>query len=142
MQEIYISTGSLSSVLALLVIVSSTPAQAQTQTQATKPALKYGMTDMEIAMLPDYCRARLVGDEQSKEKWRQQMGNEKFIHLHHYCSGLNAFKRAKVTVDSRTRATKLEFAAKEFDYVLRSWPADFYLAKEAQGMKAQIPLIR
>lgn len=116
-----------------LVMFSSATVRAQ----IPKQELKYGMTDMEISLLPDYCRARLVGDAQAKDYWSKRIGNDKFIHLHHYCSGLNAFNQARTTIDRRTRAAKLEFAVHEFDYVLRAWPGDFALAKEAQNMKAQ-----
>lgn len=100
--------------------------------------LKYGMTDQEISRLPDYCRARLVGDEPTKKAWSQRMGNDKWQHLHHYCSGLNAFHKLNFVFDRRDRDALLRFSLHEFNYVLSAWPADFYLAKEAQSMKMRL----
>jgi hypothetical protein len=115
----------------ILTVALVLPSHAQQQ-------LKYGMTDLEIALLPDYCRARLVGDEATKRAWSQRMGNDKWQHLHHYCSGLNAFKKLSTVFSPRDRDVLMKFALHEFNYVLSAWPANFYLAREAQSMRSQI----
>jgi hypothetical protein len=115
--------------ISLVVMISAWAQSAQ--------PLKYGMTDMEIAMLPDYCRVRLVGDADAKAQWGQRMGNDKFIHLHHYCGGVGALSRARTALDLQKKKESLSLAIREFDYVLRNWPPDFYLYKEATILRAQ-----
>lgn len=107
----------------VLLVTGLTPSMAQVQ-----------HTQLELAMLPDYCQARLVGDEAIRKVWLQRMGQD-FYHLHHYCSGLTAMRRASTETDSRKRAQNLEFAVKEFEYVLKNWTADFYLVKNAQQQR-------
>lgn len=111
-------------IIAAALVLGTSPATAQVN-----------HTQVEIAMLPDYCQARLIGNEQQRNQWLQRMG-QNFYHLHHYCSGLTAMRRASTAVDMRTRNGHLEFAVQEFNYVIRGWSPDFYLVKSAQQNKA------
>ena len=94
----------------------------------------------ELAMLPDYCQARLGHDEQVKKPWRQRMG-QNFDHLHHYCSGLTYMRRARTTVDLTKRNQNLETALKEFNYVIKNWTPDFYLVKDAKGQRTEASIL-
>ena len=95
-----------------------------------------GITAEEMQTLPEYCRARYGNDQVLKARWDQQMGTKHFLHVHHYCSGLNFMRRAGMATDSQKRRIRLQTASNEFDYVLRNWPPDFYLYAPAKQQKA------
>ena len=97
-------------------------------------------TPFELAMLPDYCKARLGNDEQARKAWLQKMG-QNWYHLHHYCSGLTSMRRAKSTADPKKRREDYEFAVKEFNYVLKNWTPDFYLVKDAKAQRAEASIM-
>lgn len=94
-------------------------------------------TAAEIAVMPEYCQARLGPNNDFYQRWNMSMGPEKFVHLHHYCFGLNQMSRVRYTFDKQKRKYILQAAVNEFDYVIRNWPADFVLAKDAQRGKAE-----
>lgn len=95
-----------------------------------------GITAAEMMSLPEYCRARFGNDAALRERWNAQMGVGNFLHVHHYCSGLNFMRRASIAADAKKRRYPLQQAINEFDYVLRNWPPDFYLYTPAQQQKA------
>jgi hypothetical protein len=114
----------VTAIVGALSVVYAAPLQAQVS-----------HTPFELAMLPDYCKARLGNDEQARKAWQQKMG-QNWYHLHHYCSGLTSMRRAKSAADPKKRSADLEFAVKEFNYVLKNWTADFYLVKDAKDQRA------
>lgn len=116
--------GTIPLLAALLLSLCLAPVQAQ-----------IAHTPFEIAMLPDYCRARLGNDEQARQVWLKKMG-QNWYHLHHYCSGLTAMQRASTEGNIGKRTQLLEFAIKEFNYVLKNWAPDFYLVKDAEMQRA------
>ena len=91
-----------------------------------------GITPAEMLSLPEYCRARYGNDQALKGRWNAQMGTQHFLHVHHYCSGLNFMRRSSAAVDSAKRRYALEQAINEFGYVLRNWPPEFQLYAQAQ----------
>lgn len=97
-------------------------------------------TPLELAMLPDYCRARLGNDEQARKVWLQRMGQD-FYHLHHYCSGLTSMRRATTDLDPTKRKQDLEMAFKEFNYVIKNWTPGFYLVKDAKFQRSQASIM-
>jgi hypothetical protein len=113
----------VTTIVGALSVVFATPLHAQVK-----------HTEFELAMLPDYCRARLGNDEQARKAWLAKMG-QNWYHLHHYCSGLTSMRRAKSAVDAKKRSADLGFAVKEFNYVLKNWTTDFYLVKEAEQQR-------
>jgi hypothetical protein len=56
-------------------------------------------TPAEMTMLPPECAARIGGDEATRQLWAQRLGPDNFLHLHHYCFGLNYNNRARITQD-------------------------------------------
>lgn len=104
--------------------------------QASKPS-SYAATPAEIVMLPDYCQARLGGNNtELYRRWNERMGPDKFIHLHHYCHGLRFMRRYTLAVDNEARRGNLQAAIGEFEYVLQRWPDGFALKNEAKTRKA------
>ena len=117
--------------VALLAFLLLTPAQAQKKEWPHMP------TAEEVAMMPDYCQAKMGGNAERYQYWNQRMGPDKFVHLHHYCHGLKQMNRLKLTLDKQQRRYIVQTAIGEFDYVLRNWPDGFYLKNEAKVQKAQ-----
>lgn len=97
--------------------------------------LPYRPTSAELLVLPKYCQMRLSNDPQARKQLADRIGREKEIHLHHFCAGLNFMNRARSPSEQRYRKQYLQEAIAEFNYVLRFWPADFELAKEAKTNK-------
>ena len=116
-------------VLALLL----SPAQAQ----KAQKAWPHMPTAEEVAMMPDYCQAKMGGNAERHQYWNQRMGPDKFVHLHHYCHGLKQMNRFKLTFEKQQRRYILQTAIGEFDYVLRNWPDGFNLKTEAQTRKSE-----
>ncbi|WP_324780166.1 tetratricopeptide repeat protein [Thiobacillus sedimenti] len=86
----------------------------------------------EMAVLPAYCAAKF-GESQHPEAakvWRASMGSD-FVHVHHYCAGLNFVNRASaMTSQNKDRRGTLEAAVRNFDYMLVHTHPDFYLRPE------------
>lgn len=82
----------------------------------------------EMAALPPYCAARFNEGSAAFKTWRSTMG-EDFIHVHHYCAGLNFLNRARGMSSSKTRDI-LGATVREFDYVLSHAAPDFSLRAE------------
>jgi hypothetical protein len=116
----------------LIAVLLARPTYAQAVNLDTA-----GITPQEMMMLPEYCRARYGSDQDLKDYWSKQLGAQMFLHVHHYCGGLNFMHRASLTTVPNQRRVRLQNAVNEFDYVLRNWPADFDLAIEAQRQKAR-----
>lgn len=98
----------------------------------------FGPTDAELMLLPPYCHARIKGDDNTKKMWGAQMGNDVFVHLHHYCFGINYMNRMMFTVDSKEKAFNARRAITNFDYVIQRWPPSYPLTIEAIKYKAQV----
>lgn len=95
-------------------------------------------TAAEFARLPPYCKARMDGDAASMQHWQNQLGNEIFLHVHHFCMGINEMNRARVESDKNERAYQLRGAKNNFDYVLARWPANHPMALQARRLKTQV----
>lgn len=95
-------------------------------------------TPTEIALMPDYCQAKMGSNAEFYQQWNKRMGPDKFVHLHHYCHGLKAMNRAKFAVNKQDRRGHFQTAIGEFDYVIRNWPDGFYLKDEAKAKKMQV----
>jgi hypothetical protein len=93
----------------------------------------------QLAMLPPYCkhtqlyRQNVPGgnDPQQIERWTSVFGQENFIHMHHYCLGLESANRALYfTSTKQDRDRELTTAVREFDYVVDRVAPDFALLPE------------
>lgn len=120
--------------LATMLVLAFLTNPAQAQAQKTWPHMP---TPAEIALMPDYCQAKMGPNEELRQQWNKRMGPDKFVHLHHYCHGLKQMNRYKITFDEQQRRFILQTAVGEFDYVVRNWPEDFYLKAEAKAQKAK-----
>lgn len=115
-------------VLALSLVAAAcspcSPALAQSEPHMPTPA--------EILQMPEYCQAKMGGNQALHDSWRLRMGPDLFLHLHHFCHGLKHMRRASIMVDAQKRRYQYERAVGEFDYVLQRWPHDFQLYITAQ----------
>ena len=114
--------------IALFAMLHASSAAAQSQ-----------FDPKQLAMLPPYCkytqlyRQNVPGgnDPQQIERWTSVLGQENFIHMHHYCLGLESANRALYfTSTKQDRDRELTAAVREFDYVVDRVAPDFALLPE------------
>ena len=114
--------------IALLGALASSSAVAQRQYD---PKL--------LAMLPPYCKYLQVyrenvpggNDPAQIERWTRILGPQNYLHLHHYCWGLeDTSKGLYFSTNSRERTFEFAEAVREFDYVLARVTPDFALLPE------------
>lgn len=99
------------------------------------------VTDAELAMLPEYCQARLGKNEVAYNTWKQRLGPSIFVHVHHYCFGLNFMSRANMEFDPKKKKHILKQAIRNFDYVLARWPSEFSLTPSATVYRQQAEMM-
>ena len=92
-----------------------------------------------LAMLPPYCKYTQVyqqtvpggSDPTQIERWKSIMGPNNFLHMHHYCWGLEDVNRALYFSSSKQdRDHQLYQSVNEFDYVIARVAPDFALMPE------------
>lgn len=88
-----------------------------------------GGTESEQALLPRFCVVKLRDDNTSAEArtFIRQFGFDNWLHLHHYCYGLNAVNRSLKAGNLRDRNAQLQLAVGEYGYVLRNARPDFWM---------------
>ena len=97
---------------------------------AQPAAAEWKPSPAEMAMLPPYCAARFDERSEAFKSWKSSMGSD-FIHVHHYCAGLNFVNRARgMTSSNKDRQGTLEAALRNFDYMLAHTHPDFSLRPE------------
>jgi tetratricopeptide (TPR) repeat protein len=68
-------------------------------------------------LLPQYCKDRAKGSQSPEfSKWRNTFGDA-YIHIHHYCKGVFAEQKAKMTLDKGERARWLMTVVSQMKYV-------------------------
>jgi tetratricopeptide (TPR) repeat protein len=100
-----------------------------TSTGSGTASAQWRPTAQEMAMLPPYCAARFNEKSPEFASWRGILG-EDFIHVHHYCAGLNFLSRARRQVLSQERKDTLSAAVRDMDYVLSHARPEFSLRAE------------
>lgn len=106
--------------------------------------LPHAPTEAELAKLPKGCQVKLGTGPQNAalwQSWSARVGNETWLHMHHYCGGLKFMNRARFTLDKAEKGFYLQSAIGEFNYVLKAWPANSPLMPEAQSQKTQAELM-
>jgi tetratricopeptide (TPR) repeat protein len=106
---------------------------------AAAQATQYQFEAKQLAMLPPYCKYTQVfrenvpggNDVQQIERWANALGAGNFLHLHHYCAGLENTNRALYFSSTKLdRDRELRTSLNEFDYVLARVTPDFALLPE------------
>lgn len=72
----------------------------------------------DTGLLPQYCKDRVIDNGKSAEwvKWRGTFGDA-YIHMHHYCSGIYAENKARITIDKKQRKRWLSQVKGQMAYV-------------------------
>lgn len=87
----------------------------------------WDVTPGEFAMLPPYCDAKMNGKApEAVNYWRAQLGHDNWIHMHHYCGGLNDMNRY-YRQDAKGRRESLRRVVWEMTYMLDHSKPDFYM---------------
>lgn len=87
----------------------------------------------DTQLLPQYCKDRAKGiDSPQFNKWRKTLGGV-FEHMHHYCGGIYAEKKARSTIDMQERKRWLRNVQGEMAYVARHCSAKCALYPELQS---------
>src|SRR4051812_9335538 len=77
----------------------------------------YTVKPNEIALMPDYCQAKL-GVREKEADWGVRFGAP-WMDMHHYCHGLKFMQRAsRPGITVQDREFNLTSALNEYDYVL------------------------
>jgi tetratricopeptide (TPR) repeat protein len=106
---------------------------------AVAQATQYQFDSKQLALLPPYCkhtqifRENVLGgnDPHQIERWTSVLGAANFLHLHHYCAGLENTNRALYSSSTNfDRNRELRTSLTEFDYVLARVSPDFALLPE------------
>ena len=106
-------------------------------------AQSLGFSEQDWNALPPYCRVRMRGDENSKKVVAQEMGQEQFLHIHHFCFGLHFLNKSMLGLDSRKRQEFLEKSYSEFGYVIQHMPEAAPFREQAIRYQQQIkPMIK
>lgn len=109
---------------------------------------QYAPTPVELALLPEYCKAKLDKQEyeRSAKRWEKVLGPQ-FVHIHHYCTALNFINRARRRVgDGPEKRYDLGSAMGDLRYMFNVTndeyilAPDFYIAKgEVSTLQGNIP---
>ena len=89
------------------------------------------LTASEVQRLPEYCRVRYDKKTSSPEwrRWRSVFG-QTFVHMHHYCHGLNDLNLVMKTSDDIRRRYLIDRAIGQFNYMLDMGAPDWILWPE------------
>lgn len=100
-------------------------------------AYQFEPTEVEFSAWPSYCRARYVTttigqnsiyaqrmDRSAQATEEAVIGQQTFLHIHHYCAGLAHFARARLEPDPKQRKFRLDEARSEMLYSLRNDPGN------------------
>ncbi len=94
-------------------------------------------TDADFAKLPKFCQARYNRPGSNPVKWKKLIG-PMYVHIHHYCSGLNHINKAYSISQPKIRKRVLNRALGGIDYVLKRAQPTFILLPELHTKKGQV----
>ncbi len=81
--------------------------------------------EMELRLLPPFCRARFNGGPEA-EAWKSKIGKG-FLHLHHFCAGLNFINRYYKSKSPQEKTFNLNNAMGNFNYMIDHYEPGFPL---------------
>ena len=105
----------------------------------TTNAFGFPSTDADFALLPPYCAAKYNRPGTNPDKWKRLFGRQNWVHIHHYCSGLDNINKAHKLIGNPEKSRhRLRVAIKGIDYMLENATANFVLLPELHLKKGQI----
>jgi len=120
---------------ALLLLFNLQPAFAE--------KYPYTPTELEFASLPNFCRLKLKpGEDRTASKTGDDLfGHDTWIHVHHYCQGLNKFNRYYRASDATEKRVFLSDAASEFTYMVGHLPPNSVLLADVYQNRGRVMLV-
>jgi len=102
------------------------------------------ITDVELAVLPPYCAAKMKHDTDPAvvESWQRTFQHDNWIHMHHYCDALVEINRYYRDIKDIKLAGNLNNAIFNFDYVLKGFSKDFVLLPDVHYNKGRALLLK
>lgn len=101
----------------------------------TFSAVAEGITDAELSALPPLCAAKIKKKDEAL--WRSQFKHDDWIHLHHYCGGLNALNRLLRYGPEKAKG-EIDGGLWEFNYVLKGTSQDCSLRPDMHYGKGKL----
>jgi tetratricopeptide (TPR) repeat protein len=99
-------------------------------------------TEQEYATLPPYCKEKIEKKNPTENKmWSDRFGANTWLHMHHYCQGLNDINRYYLESDRALRNDLLSSAVGQFDYVIGHVPTDSVLLADAYQNRGHVQLM-
>ena len=117
---------------ACLCLITQGMARAQSNIE-NKRGGPSSPTEQELKSLPPYCTARLsmskpLANEEQIKRWQNILGDA-FLHIHHYCNGLNFLNRIHRAIGDKNYL--LGRALQNFQYMYRI-PENHFLRPELE----------
>lgn len=101
-------------------------------------------TESDYALLPPYCKPRLNmrdTDQATIKRWKSNLG-PMWIHIHHYCWGINSLNKAQAMFggdrsQKNQRKRLLQSVIPNMNYVIDRAPPNFVLLPEFHFKKGE-----
>ena len=101
-------------------------------------AAPFAPSASELAVLPPFCKAKLSADPSDDAPYAASIGPD-WLHIHHYCFGLNFANRYFQDFGNRVaQADDLKEGINNYDYVLEHATPDFWMRAEIGTQKARL----
>jgi len=101
----------------------------------------FAPTASEMELLPPFCKAKIGHHDKNDAAtnyWKGVFGPENWIHIHHYCFGVNFVNRSYRPGKARVeRDADLRNAINNFNYVLGHTQSNFSLRADVMVQKAR-----
>jgi tetratricopeptide (TPR) repeat protein len=114
-------------------------------------AYTFEPSDFEWAGWPEFCRARYVTTQVGgTTKWARQysqvaiersrsgIGEQSFLHVHHYCAGLAWLSRARLAPEKKQKGSLLDQANEEVSYTFARIPPTSPIYSQVAVTLAQV----
>jgi tetratricopeptide (TPR) repeat protein len=111
--------------LAVFLVNCFLPAHALAQEYHSYP------NEQELASLPPYCKEKILNKNREENlMWSNRFGEDSWIHMHHYCQGLNNINRYYRAQNARDKKYIIATAISNFNYMVDHLPANSVLLGE------------
>lgn len=99
-------------------------------------------TEMEYRVLPSYCKEKIQKKNYDENQmWAARFGADTWMHMHHYCQGLNDINRYYRARNSQDKKYILSTAVNQFDYMVGHIPTDSVLLSEVLSNRGRVLLL-
>ena len=100
-------------------------------------------TANELRVLPEYCSVKWdTKDSTGQQRWSAVFGKKNWIHMHHWCIGLNSLIRAHKTFDDYQQGRFIQNVLGQFDYMEKRATPDWVLWPELHLKKGNALMLK